>query len=183
MASIAFPTLAKKRTLSDGVTYGWVAVAPSSPSKPTFLFLHGYPSSSFDWRKQIESLPKLGFGLIVPDLLGYGDTDKPVELEAYNLKTMSRQVAEILTIEGVSKCFMVSHDWYERKLNVYRCTDHRRGSGLASRLATYHRERFYGMITVSVSYIEPGIVWDIGKFSKTLAKLAIDINRWSEQAY
>ena len=79
MASIAFPALAKKTTLSDGTTYGYVASAPASPDKPTLLLLHGYPSSSFDWRHQIASLPKAGFGVIVPDLLGYGDTDSQLK--------------------------------------------------------------------------------------------------------
>ena len=112
MASIAFPTLAKKATLSDGTTYGYVASAPESPDKPTFLLLHGYPSSSFDWRHQIVSLPKAGFGVIVPDLLGYGDTDSPAEVEAYNLKKMSQHMSEILDHENVNRCIAVSHDWF-----------------------------------------------------------------------
>lgn len=111
MASLAFPSIAKKATLSDGTTYGYVAVAPADSKKPTFLFLHGYPSSSYDWRHQIQSLPAAGFGVIVPDLLGYGDTDAPADVSAYRMKTMAQHIAEILDKEGVSRCFAVSHDW------------------------------------------------------------------------
>ncbi|KAK8132048.1 alpha/beta-hydrolase [Apiospora kogelbergensis] len=146
MASIAFPSLAKKATLSDGTTYGYVAVAPADPEKPTFLFLHGYPSSSYDWRHQIKSLPEAGFGVIVPDLLGYGDTDAPTNIEAYRMKAMSQHMAEILDKEGVSRCFAVSHDW---------------GSGLLSRLITYIPNRLHGAVFVSVGYVEPKLVWDI----------------------
>lgn len=111
MASLAFPSIAKKATLSDGTTYGYVAVAPTDPKKPTFLLLHGYPSSSYDWRNQIQSLPAAGFGVIVPDLLGYGDTDAPADVYAYRMKTMAQHIAEILDRESISRCFAVSHDW------------------------------------------------------------------------
>ena len=110
MASIAFPSSAKKATLSDGTTYGYVTVAATA-AKPTFLLLHGYPSSSYDWRHQISSLSAAGFGVIAPDLLGYGDTDKPQDVAFYRLKSMSLHMAEILDLEGVSRCIAVGHDW------------------------------------------------------------------------
>ncbi|RAQ40698.1 hypothetical protein AFGD_008965 [Aspergillus flavus] len=87
MASTAFPTLAKKVQLSDGTTYGYVAVPPSTPVHVSFL-LHGYPSSSYVWRHQIAGLQEAGYGVISPDLLGCGDTDKPSDLKAYRNKTM-----------------------------------------------------------------------------------------------
>ena len=111
MASIAFPSLAKKATLSDGTTYGYVSIAATSATKLTFLLLHGYPSSCYDWRHQIAGLDAAGHGIIAPDLLGYGDTDKPTDLDAYRLKTMSFHMAEILDIENVERCIVVSHDW------------------------------------------------------------------------
>lgn len=112
MASIAFPSLAKKKCLSDGTTYGYVASPPTGADKPTFLLLHGYPSSSYDWRHQIASLSGSGFGVIAPDLLGYGDTDSPSDVGAYRLKSMAGHMAEILDNEGVSRCVAVSHDWF-----------------------------------------------------------------------
>ena len=112
MASVAFPELAKKVTLSDGTTYGYVYI-PAKASKPTFLLLHGAPSSSHMWRNQIERLPKLGFGVLAPDLLGYGDTDKPRDYEAYKLtKYIVPQVAELTsTVVGGEKVIGVGHDW------------------------------------------------------------------------
>ena len=111
MASLAFPSLAKKATVSDGTTYGYVAITSSTKDKPTFLLLHGYPSSSYDWRNQINSLSAAGFGVIVPDLLGYGDTDAPQDVGAYRMKTMSRHILDLLNLEGVSRCIAIGHDW------------------------------------------------------------------------
>jgi hypothetical protein len=106
MASIAFPSLAKKTRLSDGTTYGYVVVPPFHPSKTTFFLLHGFPSSCYDWRHQIIGLQKEGYGVIAPDLLGYGDADKPSDLNAYRFKTMCDQMVEIMDREGVSKAFV-----------------------------------------------------------------------------
>lgn len=117
MASIVYPDLAKKATLSDGTTYGYVSV-PASEGKPTFVFLHGYPSTSYDWRHQIAFLQKGGYGVIAPDLLGYGDTDKPTDLKAYRLKVMSQHVIEILDRENVSRAVLVAHDWYVHFLDT-----------------------------------------------------------------
>ena len=111
MASIAFPSFAKSASVADGTTYGYVFVAPSSASKPTFLLLHGYPSSSYDWRKQIKALSNSGYGILAPDLLGYGDTDKPSDVSQYRMKTMSRHMIELLDIEKVQHCITVGHDW------------------------------------------------------------------------
>lgn len=111
MASVAFPSLAKEAVLLDGTTYGYVHVAPSNTTNPTFLLLHGYPSSSYDWRHQINGLRKAGFGVIAPDLLGYGDTDKPSDFEAYRMKTMSGHMVELLDIENVNRAVAVGHDW------------------------------------------------------------------------
>lgn len=111
MAFVGFPSLAKKEILSDGTTYSYVAVAPTVVGKPTFLLLHGYPSSCWDWRHQIASLSAAGFGVIAPDLLGYGETDSPADLAVYRMKTMSQHIAEILDQEEVKRCIAVSHDW------------------------------------------------------------------------
>ncbi|PWY67878.1 epoxide hydrolase [Aspergillus heteromorphus CBS 117.55] len=156
MASIAFPSLAKKATLSDGTTYGYVAIPAVSADKSTFVLIHGYPSTSYDWRLQITALQKEGHGVIVPDLLGYGDTDKPLDLKAYRLKTMSSQVVEIMDIEKVSRAVLVGHDW---------------GVALASRMALFYPERFYGLVTVAVSYTEPSAGFSIDAICELTQKL------------
>ncbi|KAI2939809.1 hypothetical protein CBS147343_7127 [Aspergillus niger] len=150
MTSVVYPDLAKKATLSDGTTYGYVSV-PASEGKPTFVFLHGYPSTSYDWRHQIAFLQKGGYGVIAPDLLGYGDTDKPTDLKAYRLKVMSQHVIEILDRENVSRAVLVAHDW---------------GVGLASRVAYYYPQRFYGFVSIAVAYNIPGPKFDLDALLK-----------------
>ena len=110
MALSCFSSPSKHVQLDDGTNYAYVHIA-ASPSKPTFLLLHGFPESSNEWRHQIHALSAKGFGVLAPDLLGYGDTDSPAHLEAYSFRRMSDHLAEILAIEGIEKVIGVGHDW------------------------------------------------------------------------
>ncbi|KAL1603713.1 hypothetical protein SLS60_005303 [Paraconiothyrium brasiliense] len=138
---LRFPDKSKSIKTADGTTYAYVVVAAKDTSKSTFLLLHGFPSSSYDWRHQIKSLTELGHGIIAPDLLGYGGTDSPAELEKYKFKTQAGHIAEILKEEGVAPVIGVSHDW---------------GSGLLSRVYNYYPELVKGLVFLSVPYMEPG---------------------------
>lgn len=110
MALNNLPTKGKLLEVQDGTKYAYVYV-PATDSKPTFLLLHGFPSSSYDWRHQIKSLTELGFGVLAPDLLGYGDTDRPTEIEKYKFKKMTADVVDILDEESLKTVIGVAHDW------------------------------------------------------------------------
>ena len=53
--------------------------------------------------------------MIVPELLGYGETDKPTDVEAYAFNPMCKQIAGILDAEGVDKVIGLGHDFGESK--------------------------------------------------------------------
>ena len=44
---------------------------------PVVLLLHGEPSWSFLYRKMIPVLVEGGYRVVVPDLIGFGRSDKP----------------------------------------------------------------------------------------------------------
>lgn len=60
---------------------------------PPVLLLHGYPSSSYDWRHTFELLP--GRRLVTFDFLGYGLSDKPRD-HLYSLLAQADLVSEIV---------------------------------------------------------------------------------------
>ena len=90
--------------------------SPHNHKKPTILFLHGFPSSSFDWRRQFDYFASRGYGVVAPDLLGYGGTDKPHDVEAYTLKKQADEMAELLDCLGVEKLVSVGHDLYVSRI-------------------------------------------------------------------
>src|SRR6202012_52045 len=60
------------------------------------VLLHGFPDSGRLWRHQVPALAEAGFQVIVPDLRGYGRSDKPAAVEAYSLMHIAGDVLAIL---------------------------------------------------------------------------------------
>lgn len=110
MARQQYPNDSKLVQVSDTISYAYV-YKPAQQNKPTFLLLHGFPSSSYDWRHQIADLSAAGYGVLAPDLLGYGDTSKPEAKEEYDGKKMSGHLVKVLDAEGLEKVIGVGHDW------------------------------------------------------------------------
>jgi pimeloyl-ACP methyl ester carboxylesterase len=79
------------------------------PGKGTpVLLLHGYPSSSYDWREQFELLP--GRRLIAFDFLGFGLSQKPPE-QVYSLHMQADLVETIVALRaGGGPVVLVAHD-------------------------------------------------------------------------
>jgi soluble epoxide hydrolase/lipid-phosphate phosphatase len=150
------PAPVKKFITSSSLTYGYIYIPPSS-GIPTILFLHGFPSGAYDWRHQISHFSQEGCGLLVPDLLGYGSTDKPESAEQYKGKKMASDIIEILDHENIGKIHGVGHDW---------------GSYLLSRLANYHSSRFSSYSFLGVGYMPPGLVFDL-ESANTVLKLEV----------
>ena len=148
MAHIAFQAQAKLTTLPCGRTYSYVSILAKS-NKPNILFLHGFPSSSFDWRHQVAYFSALGYGILTPDLLGYGQTSKPLDPASYGGKRMASELAELLEFEGLGKVHGVGHD----------C-----GSPLLGRLYSYFPDRFLSCAFLSVPYTPPGTYFDLDAY-------------------
>jgi soluble epoxide hydrolase / lipid-phosphate phosphatase len=140
MATVAFPSDSEVVLLPSGVNYSYTYI-PAKSLKPTILFLHGFPSSSYDWRHQVTYFSMLGYGVIAPDLLGYGETDKPTSVSDYRGKKMAAEINELLEHAKLSKVHGVAHDW---------------GCFLLSRLANYYPERLLSCSFLAVAYRQPG---------------------------
>ena len=145
MAAVAFPQDFKTLKLQSGTVYSYVYI-PAQPGLPTILFLHGFPSSCYDWRFQIAHFRARGYGVLAPDLLGYGETDRPSDAEAYRGKKMTSEIVEILDHEGVEVVHGVAHDW---------------GCFLLGRLANYYPKRLQSASFLVVAYRPPGEVIDL----------------------
>jgi soluble epoxide hydrolase/lipid-phosphate phosphatase len=104
-------TYTQFKTSRDFV-YSYIHLPPTQ-GRGYILFFHGFPSSAHDWRHQILYFHRKGFGIVAPDLLGYGSTSKPLDLGSYTGKGMSQDVREILKHEAIDPAIGVGHDWYE----------------------------------------------------------------------
>jgi len=78
-----------------------------SADRPPLLFLHGYPSSSYDWRHAFDELD--GYRLIVFDFLGFGLSDKPRD-HVYSLHVQADLVEALAERFANEPVTLVSHD-------------------------------------------------------------------------
>jgi len=60
------------------------------------LLLHGEPSWSYLYRKMIQPLTAAGYRVVVPDLIGFGRSDKPAHREDYTYARHVEWVRELL---------------------------------------------------------------------------------------
>ena len=87
-----------------------IAVDVSGEGRPVVL-LHGFPDSGRLWRHQVPALHAAGFRTVVPDLRGFGASDKPAEVDAYALPYLAGDVVAVLDHLGVERAHVVGHDW------------------------------------------------------------------------
>lgn len=72
------------------------------------LLLHGFPEFWYSWRYQITPLARY-FKVVVPDLRGYNDSDKPET--GYDLDTLSADILGLIESLGYKTAAIVGHDW------------------------------------------------------------------------
>jgi pimeloyl-ACP methyl ester carboxylesterase len=72
------------------------------------ILLHGFPEFWYSWRHQIPALAR-HFKVVVPDLRGYNDSDKPQS--GYDLDTLSEDIRGLIEGLGYLRAHVVGHDW------------------------------------------------------------------------
>lgn len=104
---------------------------------PLILLAHGWPESWYSWRHQMTALAGAGYHVVAPDMRGYGETDKPADVDDYDIKHIAADMVGVLDALGEETAIMVGHDW---------------GSIVAWNTVLLHPERFTALIAMSVPY-------------------------------
>ncbi len=84
----------------------------SKGAGPPLLLLHGYPQTGYMWHKIAPRLAE-DFTVVVADLRGYGDSDKPTSSEdhaVYSKRAMAADMMAVMTALGYSQFFIAGHD-------------------------------------------------------------------------
>src|SRR5216683_1319554 len=93
---------------------------------PPVVFFHGEPTWSFLWRTVLPPVRDAGFRCIAPDLVGFGRSDKPVDIDFYSYDRHVALMATLLEDLDLRGATLVVHDW---------------GGPIGLRLAVEHPER------------------------------------------
>jgi pimeloyl-ACP methyl ester carboxylesterase len=116
------------------------------------ILLHGFPDSGRLWRHQVRALADAGFKVIVPDMRGYGASDKPAEVDAYNILFLVADVGAVLDHAGVERAHVVGHDW---------------GAAVAWALAALAPARVDHLATLSVGHPSSFLAGGFEQFEKS----------------
>ncbi|WP_298833773.1 alpha/beta hydrolase [uncultured Piscinibacter sp.] len=96
-----------------------------APDAPPLLLLHGFPQTHAMWQRVAQRLAP-HFRLVLPDLRGYGDSDKPRGAPGhanYSKRAMAADMAALMRSLGHARYAVCGHD---------------RGARVAHRLALDH---------------------------------------------
>jgi pimeloyl-ACP methyl ester carboxylesterase len=104
---------------------------------PIVLLCHGFPESWYSWRHQLKALADAGFKAVAPDMRGYGQTDRPAEIEKYTLLHLVGDMVGVLDALKVETAVIAGHDW---------------GAPVAWHAAQLRPDRFRGVIGLSVPF-------------------------------
>jgi pimeloyl-ACP methyl ester carboxylesterase len=85
-------------------------VVEKGEGKPVVL-LHGFPELAYSWRHQIDALAQAGYRAIAPDMRGFGRSDAPHEIEAYDIVELCGDVMRLLDERDIERAAVVGHDW------------------------------------------------------------------------
>src|SRR5580698_9683514 len=134
------PLIHRKRIEADGVRVFYREAG--DPNAPVVLLLHGFPTSSFQYR---ELIPRLAdrYRVIAPDLPGFGFTEVPA---ARNYKYTFGNLAK--TIEAFTEALHL----YRYALYVF---DY--GAPTGFRLAMAHPERVTAIVSQNGNAYEEGL--------------------------
>ncbi len=109
---------------------------------PLVLFVHGFPESWYSWRRQLDAVAAAGFTGAALDVRGYSGSDRPQAVEAYDMETLTGDIAGVAAaLQPDAPAIVVGHDW---------------GAPLAWNSALLHPDRFKAVAGLSVPYLPPG---------------------------
>lgn len=112
------PTVAEhrarlKKVQADGGQIAYVDEGPRDGGPlggQVIVLVHGIPTNSWLWRKIIPPLAASGLRVIAPDLLGFGASDKPTDLEQYTLEKQAKRILTLMDKLGIQRWTQVAHD-------------------------------------------------------------------------
>ncbi|KAI2637397.1 alpha/beta-hydrolase [Xylaria nigripes] len=137
------PRVEHKFAQIGGFKYHYMLAKPVGKPTATILLCHGWPDLGMGWRNQVPFLVSLNLQVIVPDMLGYGQTDAPHSAEEFSMKKMASDMVQLVKEVTPEPIILGGHDW---------------GGAFVWRMARFHPELIRGVFSICVPYIPPSPV-------------------------
>jgi len=135
-----WPETSTRRVEADGVNVFYREAGPADA--PVVLLLHGFPTSSFQYR---ELIPRLAdrFRVIAPDLPGFGFTEVPEQRQyVYRFDALAQTIEKFTETLGLKRYALYVFDY---------------GAPTGFRLAMAHPERVTAIVSQNGNAYEEGL--------------------------
>jgi pimeloyl-ACP methyl ester carboxylesterase len=120
---------------TNGVTLH--VVQAGSKDGPVAILLHGFPECWLAWAKQIDNLVTAGFRVWIPDQRGYNTSDKPQDIQSYDMDVLIADICGLIDATGKERVVLCGHDW---------------GGAVAWQLANKHPEKLSHLVIVNAPH-------------------------------
>lgn len=97
------------RIETGGFVFDALAAGPER-GEPVLL-LHGFPSSAWQWREQLEALGLAKYRAVAPNQRGYSPGARPPAVEDYDMAKLVSDVVGMADALGWDRFHLVGHDW------------------------------------------------------------------------
>jgi pimeloyl-ACP methyl ester carboxylesterase len=104
---VSWPGVRQRRIGANGIALN-IAEAGEGP---LVVLLHGFPESWYSWRHQFAPLAAAGYHVVAPDMRGYGKSDKPEAISAYNQVEVVNDIVGLVAALGEETAVVIGHDW------------------------------------------------------------------------
>ncbi|MBA2501727.1 MAG: alpha/beta hydrolase [Pyrinomonadaceae bacterium] len=121
-----------------------------SEDAPTIILIHGFCASTFVWSDVIAPVAEMGFRVIVPDLIGYGFSEKP-RAARYTIDAQARMIVGLMGELKIERAALVGSSY---------------GGAVAATVALDHPQRVERLVLV-------GAVTDDKVKNSSLMRLAV----------
>jgi len=118
---------------------------------PLVLLCHGWPESAYSWRHQVGALAGAGYRVVAPDQRGYGASDAPDAIDAYDIAQLTGDLVGLVTALGEERAVIIGHDW---------------GSAVAAHAALLRPDMFHALGLLSVPYVARHAVRPAKRFER-----------------
>lgn len=136
------PRVPSKFAKLNGVRYHYLHGQPAGKPKATIFLIHGWPDFSYGYRYQIPFLIAQGYQVVIPDMIGYGQTESPQDIKYFTFKRAADDMAELARQLDVKRFILIGHDW---------------GGAIVYRIALWYPKLIQAVCSVCTPYNRPSL--------------------------
>jgi pimeloyl-ACP methyl ester carboxylesterase len=142
-----------RQVIVDGHRIHYELASPPAdpPTAPVVVLVHGLGGRAEDWRNLAPFLAQAGFRVYMPDLVGYGRSEKPVDF-SYSIHDEASLVVDFMNVLGLEKVDLGGWSM---------------GGAIAQHVAYDHPERIERLILFDSAGLFQLPTWDTRLFTPT----------------